>query len=645
MFGPSEGCTSSRASSGFYAASVAGIGLKGPSGREDYTTGRRVKKTRRAGPTATTTAVFTTVLSRTLDGVNGLDWGYDKLSKCQGQQKEVASCDLSACASEECIDCVWGEWSSYSDCECNGLKERHREIYTHSNGCGMPCEGPKSETASCSPDCEKPQQACVLGEWSYWSECDEPCGGGEKSRTRSIETEAENNGKPCDGAMKEVSSCSKSCGNGEMTRKREIMNEARFGGALCDKNALAEVAACGTDPCEVAEDCVWGYWSYWSDCSVSCGGGQRSRTRNIETAPRNGGTPCEAKTMSETEGCNEQSCSEVQDCLLGAWTSWSDCSCSCNGIQQRTRHIEDFPLNGGLACKGSLKEVQSCNTGEPCEPPPGPAPVDCLLEEWSSWSTCSAKCGGGVTKRHRKIATYPAFGGAGCDGDLEEVEPCNEALCTEDIPPHDVPVNCEWEEWDEWGSCSASCGHGQRNRHRELRQMPNRVGKPCEAGAMMEVELCEGSDCHDRDCVWSPWTDWGGCSALGLRERDRHIEQHYSGPHGKPCEGPSVETRACTPDTLKDLIDCVSSEWGAWSACTATCSGGQMFRQKMIEAEVMNGGRPCEGELKQTKGCNEDVTCYDQVPADCMLTEWSYWSSCSATCGDREPNTSRYLSI
>lgn len=129
-------------------------------------------------------------------------------------------------------------------------------------------------------------------------------------------------------------------------------------------------------------------------------------------------------------------------------TSQHTCTISVSaGIQQRTRHIEDFPLNGGLACKGSLKEVQSCNTGEPCEPPPGPAPVDCLLEEWSSWSTCSAKCGGGVTKRHRKIATYPAFGGAGCDGDLEEVEPCNEALCREDVPPHDVPVNCEWEEW------------------------------------------------------------------------------------------------------------------------------------------------------------------------------------------------------
>ncbi|CAD7936456.1 unnamed protein product [Amoebophrya sp. A120] len=594
-----------------------------------------------------------------------LDWGYDHLSKCQGQQKEVASCDLSACASEECLDCVWGSWSSFSACACNGLQERHREIYSHNNGCGKPCDGPMSETVSCEPDCQKPKVDCALSSWSYWSTCSEPCGGGDTFRTRSIETKASNGGAPCEASMKEVSTCnttpchdavdcalnewsswgecSKTCGNGEMKRTRTVLNEARFGGKLCDLTSLEEVAACGTDPCDVVEDCVWGDWSYWSACSQSCGGGQKSRARNIDVAPRNGGLHCEAKTMSETTGCNEQSCSEVQDCVIGEWTEWDACSCSCNGIQQRTRHIDEFPLNGGKVCQGALKEIQSCNTGHVCDPPPGPAPIDCLLEEWSDWSVCTAKCGGGVTKRHRKIATFPDFGGKGCDGELEQVEMCNEHLCAEDIPPHDVPINCDWAEWDEWGPCSASCGHGQRNRHREIKTMPNKVGKPCEEGAMFEVEHCEGQHCGDKDCIWSEWTAYGACPCTGLRERSRHIVQHYSGPHGKPCEGAAVETRACQPDCIKDQIDCVASEWGDWSECTATCNGGQQFRQKMIEAEVLNGGRPCQTDLKETRGCNQDVVCYDQMPEDCLMTEWSYWSTCSVTCGEGQKSRERTI--
>lgn len=37
-----------------------------------------------------------------------VEWGFDKLTKCQGHQKDVRACDLSPCGKEECVDCVWG---------------------------------------------------------------------------------------------------------------------------------------------------------------------------------------------------------------------------------------------------------------------------------------------------------------------------------------------------------------------------------------------------------------------------------------------------------------------------------------------------------------------------------------------------------
>ena len=52
----------------------------------------------------------------------------------------------------------------------------------------------------------------------------------------------------------------------------------------------------------------WGDWSSWATCSVTCGGGRKSRSRNCDSpAPAHGGNNC---TGHETEGidCNGEAC-------------------------------------------------------------------------------------------------------------------------------------------------------------------------------------------------------------------------------------------------------------------------------------------------------------------------------------------------
>ena len=51
-------------------------------------------------------------------------------------------------------------------------------------------------------------------------------------------------------------------------------------------------------------DGMWGEWGTWSDCTATCGGGTRDRTREC-TGPEHGGKECEGET-SERSTCNEK---------------------------------------------------------------------------------------------------------------------------------------------------------------------------------------------------------------------------------------------------------------------------------------------------------------------------------------------------
>ena len=56
--------------------------------------------------------------------------------------------------------------------------------------------------------------------------------------------------------------------------------------------------------------------------------------------------------------------------------------------------------------------------------------VDCEVEDWSSWSECSATCGGGTRTRERKVVQEPENGGAACPfQDQEEEESCKTEPC------------------------------------------------------------------------------------------------------------------------------------------------------------------------------------------------------------------------
>ena len=135
-----------------------------------------------------------------------------------------------------------------------------------------------------------------------------------------------------------------------------------------------------------SQDCVVGNWSDWGECSATCDGGTQSRNRAITTSPSNGGEPC--PELSESRSCNTQACPPPQDCVVSDW-SWGECSVACGGgTQLGTRTVTTPASNGGEPCP-ELSESRSCNT-QACPP----CQIDCGSSNGDGYCGLPDGCGG-----------------------------------------------------------------------------------------------------------------------------------------------------------------------------------------------------------------------------------------------------------
>ncbi|KAI6204496.1 hypothetical protein M3Y94_00680800 [Aphelenchoides besseyi] len=147
----------------------------------------------------------------------------------------------------------------------------------------------------------------------------------------------------------------------------------------------------------------FGEWSFWSECSRSCGPqGVRQRRRQCAASNPN----CQTH---ESQRCNQR------PCALGwsEWCEWEACRASCgSGERQRIRFCE----GGTLRCPGKDFQISRCNAGVPCHG----------FHEWSAWTRCSKSCGLGEQRRERQC-----FDERLCRGNRIETRRCNEGtMCS-----------------------------------------------------------------------------------------------------------------------------------------------------------------------------------------------------------------------
>ncbi|XP_052325702.1 adhesion G protein-coupled receptor B2-like isoform X3 [Oncorhynchus keta] len=225
-------------------------------------------------------------------------------------------------------------------------------------------------------------------EWSQWSVCSLTCGQGWQVRTRSCVSSPY--GTLCSGALRETRMCN-------------------------------NTATCPGDPALSSVHGLWEEWSSWSLCSVTCGRGSRTRTRNCESG---GGAKLCGGPEKQNKLCNIAVC-PVEGQWLD-WAPWSRCSETCStGSQQRQRRCS-ASVHGWAECKGPHQETREC-TNPSCGGGGN-------WGGWNHWSLCSKTCDSGWQRRFR-MCEGTGVQGYPCDGSGEEVRSCNDKKCP---APHEI---------------------------------------------------------------------------------------------------------------------------------------------------------------------------------------------------------------
>jgi len=78
---------------------------------------------------------------------------------------------------------------------------------------------------------------------------------------------------------------------------------------------------------------------------------------------------------------------------------------------------------------------------------------------------------------------------------------------------------------------------------------------------------------------------------------------------------------------------CFYYQWSSWSSCPV-CSLDKVYKNRTRQrSSGFNLNNNCT-ETLESQECNIPLcSCIDGYNCPCILSEWSYWSSCSKSCG------------
>uniref|UniRef100_UPI000D314B66 SCO-spondin n=1 Tax=Maylandia zebra TaxID=106582 RepID=UPI000D314B66 len=346
------------------------------------------------------------------------------------------------------------------------------------------------------------------------------------------------------------------------------------------KNCSCEagVLQCQSVPgCHV--DGGWSQWGAWTECSLSCGGGVKFRRRLCDNpSPQSGGRGCLGDAEQQRD-CNTHLCTESVGPWL-PWSQWSECSVSCGGGQQYRSRLCSLPACSGRQSKICNTHVclevgcppgrlyRECERGEGC--PFSCAQVSgregcyadgceegchCPVHTYQHRGLCLSECPCLVDKELlaslQSVSVTPVasllFHNISEDMELQSgdtfVHDCSACECVHgrwNCSLEHCPVHGALSSWGPWSPCSLSCGGlGLKTRSKGCTQpAPARGGRDCQ-GPRRETTYCQAPDCPatvvpteepatpEEDSGFSPWSPWSPCTktctdALSPALKSRH---------------------------------------------------------------------------------------------------------------------------
>jgi len=118
----------------------------------------------------------------------------------------------------------------------------------------------------------------------------------------------------------------------------------------------------------------------------------------------------------------------------------------------------------------------------------------------------------------------------------------------------------------------------------------------------MRIELY---GCVPVDGVYTPWSEWSRCSnscGNGNKARYRTCSNPVPANNGQVCIGDAIQTEDCFG--MSCPVDGGFSEWSNWTTCSATCGTGFQLRTRACTKPLPeHGGRSCEGKSAEGRKC------------------------------------------
>ncbi|XP_066483571.1 SCO-spondin-like [Tiliqua scincoides] len=455
------------------------------------------------------------------------------------------------------------------------------------------------------------------------------------------------------------SECSASCGLGLQNRHHFCTDPAPSGLGMPCLGPEREDKPCHVQPC--ARSGAWGDWSPWTACTISCGGGMRSRMRACDSpAPQGGGdycegpptqleacglNPCPAVDCSAVEGAEFSSCGPAcprscDDLLHCVWTCEPGCyctsgmllsenhtaclerrSCPCLDLLTGLRHPPGATVLHTDGCNScTCSEGRLICTKRACAVPGGWC-------DWSPWSPCSRTCGSEVVTRYRMCSCpKPQHGGPECQDDgavqLQREECPMATFC---------PVDGGWSTWSSWSLCNACLGESVRSR--ECNNPPARFGGLTCSGEAWQSRMCHDGHTLCEDC------GGGQVSFSCGKACPRSCEDLH--PDAACLESPQCQLVCACPDgqLLQDAT-CVSP-----AECRCKYRRSWLGAPEERNLSSWSGLPPWDyaqpGET--VHGSCQNCTCVAghlqcHVDPSCHLnggwSTWRPWSPCSQSCGE-----------